>query len=323
MFVLGFSASPRLKGNSDYLLSVFMQQAKESGFETHTVSAVKTEYKPCIGCGQCEKKGVCSIQDGLDRHLFPLIRKADLIVLSTPVYFYGIPSRMKGIIDRMQTLWSRKYRFDLSDPGESYKKGVLLSVGATRGFTLFDGIRLTTRYFLDAVGAQYAGELCYSGVDARGAIKENKSLEEDVIALANKILTPLKNRKKIIFVCRENAGRSQMAAAFAKNFAGGRYEVLSAGSQPVDKVHPVVVEVMGEKGYDIAFNKPCSIEDALKSANGSVDMMVTMGCGEICPVIPGCEVIDWALFDPAGQSIDSVKIIRDEIEQRVRQLLCS
>lgn len=321
MFVLGFSASPRVKGNSNYLLSLFLKQAEERGFETQTISAVNSRYEPCIGCGYCEKKGVCSIKDNMESELFPLIRKADLIILSTPVYFYGIPARMKGIIDRVQTLWSRKYRFDLRDPRESYKKGILLSVGATRGLTLFDGIRLTTRYFLDAVGSKYGAELCYSGFDSPEAIKEHIELEKDVTALADEILEPLQKRKKIMFACRENAGRSQMAAAFALDLAGSRYDVLSAGSQPAEQLNPAAVAVMAEKGYDIAFNGPCSIEDALKPDPGGLDIMVTMGCGEQCPFIPGCRMVDWELPDPSGRSIDEVRAIRDDIQQKVQALL--
>ncbi|SLM29105.1 ArsC2 [Desulfamplus magnetovallimortis] len=323
MFVLGFSASPRVNGNSSHLLSLFMEQAETKGFETFVISAGKQLYAPCSGCGNCEKKGTCSLKDDISGNLFSLIRRADLIVLSTPVYFYGVPALMKGIIDRAQTLWSRKYRFDLKDSGESFKKGILLSVGATRGMTLFDGIRLTTRYFFDAVGAHYAGELCYSGIDGKGEIQFKEGVEKDISEIAHKVLTPLQNRKKIMFACRENAGRSQMAAAFAKEIAGHRYCVFSAGSQPAEKINPVVVKAMGEKGHDLLFNVPCSLEDALNKARGAVDMIVTMGCKEECPFIPGCKQVDWNLSDPAGKSINEVRIIRDDIEMKVKSLLSS
>lgn len=337
MYILGFSASPRVKGNSDHLLTLFLEEARRRGFETETIHAATAPYEPCIGCGVCEKKGHCAIKDNLENELFPLVRKADLIVFSTPVYFYGIPARMKGIIDRMQTLWSRKYRFDLKDPRESYKKGILLSVGASRGMTLFDGIRLTTRYVLDAMGAQYGGERCYVGIDERGDMKEHEGLHEDIMALADTVLTPLQKRKKILFACRENAGRSQMAAAFARDLAGDRYDVVSAGSEPAMTLHPVVVKAMAEKGLDIAYERPSALEDVLLGGSSGShgasddstafpssdlpDILVTMGCHEKCPIIPGCQRVDWNLSDPAGESIKSVRAIRDEIEQKVQALL--
>jgi len=327
MFVLGLSASPRINGNSDYLLSLFLKEAQDRGFETTTIHAAKRDYKPCIGCGHCEKKGICSIKDSLEQDLFPLFRKADLIVLTTPVYFYGIPARMKAIIDRSQTLWSRKYRFGINDPKSSYRKAVLLSVGATKGHNLFDGIRLTAKYFLDALGAELAEELCYFNIDGKGVLESTAesdigfTLKTDIEKLAQKLLTPMQKRKKIVFACRENAGRSQMAAAFLKYMAGGSYDVFSAGSNPAESINKVVIEVMAEKGIDIAFNIPSSIADALKGVDGKVDIMVTMGCAENCPFIPGCTMLEWHLPDPSGQSIEYVRAIRDEIEKKVQELL--
>lgn len=326
MFILGLSASPRINGNSDHLLSLFLKQAEERGFETATIHAAKTDYLPCIGCGHCEKKGFCSIKDSLEQDLFPMFRRADMIVLATPVYFYGIPARMKAIIDRSQTLWSRKYRFKTNDPKSFYRKAALLSVGATKGQNLFDGIRLTAKYFLDAIGAELTEELCYSNLDEREALRTLEksdiglTLKTDIEKISKKLLDPLENRKKILFACRENAGRSQMAAAFAREIAGDRYEILSGGSQPADTINPLAVAVMAEKGLDITFNTPRSIEDSLKGSGGKIDTIITMGCGENCPFIPGCKVIDWNLPDPSGQPIEAVRDIRDAILKKVQSL---
>ncbi len=320
MLVLGLNASPRSGGNNEYLLSLFMDQAQKRGFETHTVRPAFDVYEPCIGCGYCEKKGVCSIKDTLARDLFPLMRRADFIVMASPVYFYGVPARMKAVIDRIQTLWSRKYRLGLKDPGGDHRRGILLSVGATHGKNLFDGIRLTTRYFFDAMDCTYAGECCYPGVDHRGEIAGFPGVADDISRLADQVLTPFENRKCVVFACRENAGRSQMAAGFARQLAGDKYDVISAGSAPAEMINPMAVAAMAEKGIDIAFNVPSSLKDALARA-GNVDMIVTMGCGEACPFIPGCKVVDWDLPDPAGKSIEEVVAIRDDIHQRVRTLL--
>jgi protein-tyrosine-phosphatase len=122
----------------------------------------------------------------------------------------------------------------------------------------------------------------------------------------------------ILFLCIHNAGRSQMAAAFARDLSGGRVDILSGGSEPADSVNPVAVEVMAEIGIDISEFVPQRFNDELLSA---VDVVVTMGCGDTCPYIPGKRYIDWPLDDPKGRPIDEVRRIRDEIRDRVADLL--
>ena len=126
--------------------------------------------------------------------------------------------------------------------------------------------------------------------------------------------------KKILFVCVENAGRSQMAEGFANKYGADKFVVSSAGNKPADRVNPVVVEVMKEKGIDISKNKPKLI--TAKMAMDS-DLIVTMGCNDqgICPGPFFKPAIDWALEDPKGKPIEKVREIRDEIEQRVQKLL--
>jgi arsenate reductase (thioredoxin) len=123
---------------------------------------------------------------------------------------------------------------------------------------------------------------------------------------------------EVLFVCVHNAGRSQMAAALLDHHAAGRVIVRSAGSQPADQLNPAVVEAMAELGLDISkeFPKPLT-DDAVKAS----DVVITMGCGDECPYFPGKEYRDWQLEDPAGQGIDAVRPIRDEIDTRVRALL--
>ena len=123
---------------------------------------------------------------------------------------------------------------------------------------------------------------------------------------------------EVLFVCVHNAGRSQMAAALLDHRAQGRVQVRSAGSAPADEVNPTVVAAMREIGLDISreFPKPLTGE-AVQAA----DVVVTMGCGDACPVFPGKRYLDWALDDPAGRSLDEVRRIRDEIDARVLALL--
>jgi arsenate reductase len=126
------------------------------------------------------------------------------------------------------------------------------------------------------------------------------------------------DKPTVLFVCVGNAGRSQMAAALLDLHAAGRVRVLSAGSEPADAVHPGVLEAMAERGIDLFDAVPKRLED---EAVREADVVVTMGCGDACPVYPGKRYEDWELSDPAGKSVDEVRPIRDEIDRRVRSLL--
>jgi len=122
----------------------------------------------------------------------------------------------------------------------------------------------------------------------------------------------------VLFVCVHNAGRSQMAAGFMTVLSGGKVEVLSAGSAPKDSINPIAVEAMNEVGIDIANNVPKVLTtEAVQQS----DVVITMGCGDTCPFFPGKRYEDWVLDDPAGQGIESVRVIRDEIKSRVEALL--
>ncbi|MGA8016598.1 MAG: arsenate reductase ArsC [Candidatus Dormiibacterota bacterium] len=121
----------------------------------------------------------------------------------------------------------------------------------------------------------------------------------------------------VLFVCIHNAGRSQMAAALLRRHAGGRVEVLSAGSEPADRLNLAVVEAMAEVGLDISAELPKPLTEAAARA---ADVVITMGCGDACPVFPGKRYLDWELEDPAGQPLEAVRRIRDEIDVRVRSL---
>ena len=126
------------------------------------------------------------------------------------------------------------------------------------------------------------------------------------------------NKPSVLFVCVHNAGRSQMAAGFMNHLGQGRVEVLSAGSAPKDSINPVAVEAMAEIGIDISNNTPKILTpEAVQQS----DAVIAMGCGDGCPFYPGKRYEDWVLEDPAGQGIESVRVIRDEIKVRVENLL--
>jgi arsenate reductase (thioredoxin) len=121
----------------------------------------------------------------------------------------------------------------------------------------------------------------------------------------------------VLFVCRQNAGRSQMSQALFQRVADGRHQARSAGTRPAEHVHPVVSDAMREIGIDVSMNRPQGLSDDLAQW---ADVVVTMGCGDECPYIPGKKYIDWDLTDPAGRSLDEVRAIRDDINRRVGDL---
>ena len=128
------------------------------------------------------------------------------------------------------------------------------------------------------------------------------------------------NKPVVLFVCVHNAGRSQMAAGFLQNLAKELVEARSAGSAPKDSINPVAVAVMAELGIDIANNQPKVLTvEAVKES----DVVITMGCGDACPIFPGKRYEDWELEDPAGKELEAVRLIRDEIKERVLELLKS
>ncbi|MGI5420771.1 arsenate reductase ArsC [Actinomadura luteofluorescens] len=128
----------------------------------------------------------------------------------------------------------------------------------------------------------------------------------------------MSEKPSVLFVCVHNAGRSQMAAAYLTHLGGDRVEVRSAGSEPAEQVNPAVVQAMAEEGIDISAEIPKVLTvDAVQAS----DVVITMGCGDTCPVFPGKRYLDWQLDDPAGQGVDAVHPIRDEIRARVEALV--
>jgi len=144
-------------------------------------------------------------------------------------------------------------------------------------------------------------------------------VRDDIDRRVRTLLAELtESRPRVLFVCVHNAGRSQMAAGYLSHLAGGRVDVLSAGSAPKDQINPVAVEAMAEDGVDITSATPKILTtDAVRAS----DVVITMGCGDACPVFPGTRYEDWELADPAGQGIEAVRPIRDEIKRRVSALI--
>jgi len=129
---------------------------------------------------------------------------------------------------------------------------------------------------------------------------------------------PDATKPAVLFLCTHNAGRSQMAMGFFKHLAGNRATAYSGGSEPADEVNPATISAMSEKGINIAADQPKRWTTGMLE---SVDVVITMGCGDSCPILPGRRYEEWILPDPAGQPLNAIRPIRDEIEQRVRNLL--
>jgi arsenate reductase (thioredoxin) len=130
--------------------------------------------------------------------------------------------------------------------------------------------------------------------------------------------SPTSDKPSVLFVCVHNAGRSQMAAGYLAHLSSGKVEVRSAGSEPADRINPVAVQAMAEEGIDITAEQPKILTtDAVRDS----DVVITMGCGDTCPYYPGKRYEDWVLDDPAGQDIDQVRPIRDQIRRRVERLI--
>lgn len=317
MLILGLQGSPRTDGNTNLLLSTFLAEAESLGAKTCKIEVAKKRIIPCQNCGTCEQEGFCAIADDMN-DLYPLLRRADIIVMATPIFFYGATAQMKAFIDRGQVMWSRKYIHNLSDPGRKWRKGFLLSLGATKGKNLFEGVTLTAKYFFDAVGAGFEGSLTYHRIEGKKDIIKHPTAQSDARKKARELIEPLLKRKKILFLCRENACRSQMAGAFTRYYMGDKIEAVSAGSQPAKEINKMMVKTMEELGVDMAFSRPKSIGEA--ACDMKPDLIVSMGCEEACPHFPGVPIQDWNLPDPSGKSIEFMRNVRDEILDMTRKL---
>jgi multimeric flavodoxin WrbA len=186
MQILGIYGSPRKKGNSDVLLDTLLEAAAQGGASIDKAYARKLKIHGCLECQGCEKEGICVIRDDMDK-VYGQLGKADVVVVSTPIFFYNVPSELKALIDRSQACWSRRL---LKKQGAALKtydsgSGYLLAVGATRGKNLFEGTELTARYFFDALDKKYKGGLFFREVEHAGDIAKHPEALEKARALGS------------------------------------------------------------------------------------------------------------------------------------------
>jgi multimeric flavodoxin WrbA len=184
--VLGIMGSPRIKGNTDLLLEEALKGAKSQGAEVEKIVVDKLKIAPCKEYLGCFKDGNCVIRDDMD-DIYPKLLGADVVIIASPMFFYGVSSQAKALIDRCQALWARKHILKQSLPNGG-RKGAFIAVGATKGKRLFEGVILTVKYFFEAIGVEYADELLIRGVDARGEIKEHPIALSDAFELGKRVV---------------------------------------------------------------------------------------------------------------------------------------
>ena len=315
MLMLGLQGSPRLKGNTNYLLSAFMKEAEKLGAQTHVVQVCKKKIEPCKEYVVCEKKGFCPIDDDMKHEIYSLLREAEIVVAATPVFFYNTTAQLKALIDRSQTLWARRYKLKLADPGSKTRRGFLLAVGATKGKNLFEGLHLTAKYFFDAINARYEGGLTYRHIEQPGDMEKHSGVVADIKNTVASLLKPLLGRPRILVLGRENACRSQMAAAFLQYQAGDKFEVMCAGTKPVEKIHPGMEKVMKEKGIDMAFRRPKRIQEVL--TDEPPVLIINMDENTGSHICPGVERQEWGIPSVSESSVEVMAEIRDKIEKKV------
>lgn len=316
--ILAIAGSPRKMGSSDSLMSIFLKEFEGARLNLISKRVCDLKISGCLGCRFCEKNGYCRIEDEMEE-VYQLLRYSDLIVISSSVFFYGFPSQLKALIDRSQSLWARAHRFNLSDPKRAFRKGFVIAVGATRGKNLFLGIELTSKYFFEAVGARFDGILGLREVEDPRDIEKFPEFLNDVRLRAREYRKNLEERKKILFLCRENACRSQMAEAFMQIESGGKFDIMSAGDMPKGSIDPKAYEIMAELGIDLKYRRPKSLEEV--SELGPFDLVVTMGCETGCPHTLSKRVIEWNIDDPAQKPLEDFRKVRDEIREKVKRLV--
>ena len=188
MKVLGILGSPRREGNTEILLDEALRGAGDHGGLCEKVILRDLKITPCLEIYKCAEDGVCAIQDEM-QGLFPKIIQAERLLLASPIFFYSVPALAKAMIDRCQSLWAKKYILKLPVSPIADRKGVFISVAATRGKKLFDGVRLTVQYFFDAIDVAYSDELFVRGADEKGEVRDQPEALKAAYDLGQRLVT--------------------------------------------------------------------------------------------------------------------------------------
>ena len=254
----------------------------------------------------------------MKHRVYALLRRADVIVAASPIFFYNCTAQLKALIDRSQTLWARRYRLKLADPKAGQRRGFVLSVAATHGKQLFEGLHLTMQYFFDAVSARYHGSLTYRGIEKAGDMANHPEVHQDVAAATADLLAPYMDRRRLLFVSPDGSARSQMAAAFAQLHAGDRRDGCCAGIRPAAKVDPAAAGAMRRRGIDIGLLRPESLSAV--TDGWKPEKVVTFGETSGLPEFDGAQTEAWDLPSPAPEDDAAWTELAEEIQRRVQKL---
>ncbi len=189
MKITAIYGSPRKNGNTDLLMDAFLKEFYTSGHTIQQFYLRNMTISPCIECEKCYTTGICVLKD--DMHdLYPLFKNSDIIVLASPVFFYGLNALAKAMVDRSQCCWAEKYLLNKKQPDTSTKKpkGVFLSVGGSKGKRNFEGIILTARYFFDALDIEFTDQLLFQQIDNKGEIKDHPTALDDACKMAKQLI---------------------------------------------------------------------------------------------------------------------------------------
>jgi len=187
MKVLGIMGSPRRQSNTDILLDKALEGARGAGAEVEKVLVSKLKISPCLEIYACLKDGDCAIKDDM-QSLYKKLLEADHIIFASPMFFYGITSQAKAVIDRCQALWVGRHVLGMGKEDNRVRRGVFISVGATQGKKLFNGAVLTVKYFFDAIGVKYCDDLLVRGIDKKCQIKERPLALDDAFRLGEELV---------------------------------------------------------------------------------------------------------------------------------------
>ncbi len=187
MKVLSVLGSPRRGGNTEILLDEALRGASDHGGSCEKVVLRDLKITPCLEIYKCAKDGVCAIKDDM-QDLFPKIEQAQRLIIASPIFFYTVSAWTKAMIDRCQSLWAKKYILKLPVSPVADRKGAFISVAATRGKKLFDGVRLTVRYFFDAIDVAYSDELLVRGADGKGEVRDQPEALEAAYDLGRRLV---------------------------------------------------------------------------------------------------------------------------------------
>lgn len=187
MNILAIHGSPRKGGNSEILLQAFIEGTKSKNPKLEKISLYELKFSPCIACGECEHSGECVLRDDMTE-IYPKILSADLLVVSTPIFFYSQPSMLQAFFERFQALWASKYILHLSHPFNKTPRGILLALGATKGKKLFEALVRTYKFVMDACWGKYVGGLFFRGIDKKGEILEHPDILEKAKNLGKEVV---------------------------------------------------------------------------------------------------------------------------------------